>query len=40
MMGVKLANGVFTKNAGKQFFTGICNRKTSKKVIGTFQGLL
>ena len=40
MMGVKLANGEFTNDAGKQFSTGIYNRKTFKKVIAIFQGLL
>ena len=40
MMGVMLANGAFTNDAGKQFFTGIYKRKTLGKVIVIFQGLL
>ena len=40
MMGVMLANGAFTNDAGKQFSTGIYKRKTLGKVIVIFQGLL
>ena len=39
MMGANLANDVFTKDAGKQFSTGMY-RKTLGKLITTFQGLL
>ena len=40
MMGVMLANGAFANDPGKQFYTGIYNRKTLGKVIAIFQGRL
>ena len=40
MMGVKLANGVFKNYAGKQFSTGIYNRKILAKIIAIFQVLM
>ena len=39
MMGVKLASGVSTNDAGKQFSTCMYNRKTWGKVIAISQGL-
>ena len=39
MMGVKLASGVSTLDAGKQFSTGMYNRKTLGKITAMLQRL-
>ena len=39
MIGVKLASGVSTNDAGKQFSTGMYSRKTLGRVIAIFQRL-
>ena len=37
VIGIKLASGVSTNDAGKQFPTDMYNRKTLRKVIDFFQ---